>query len=65
MNNVKVLVNTGSDDYAYRFSRVPIAGEHVRLKGQTYKVESVIHTPNNVDVDAYAAEITVTLIRPT
>ena len=57
MDNVPVLVNTGSDSYSYNFSRVPTVGEHVKINGDIYTVRSVTHTPTV----RHAAEITVSL----
>ena len=61
MDEILVLVFTGSDKQPARFSRVPIVGEFIKLRErnlqQTYVVRSVTHTPNT----PYAAEISVSL----
>ncbi len=43
MDNIKVLVNTGSDSYEINFSQVPAIGEQVRVKDRVYTVRGVIH----------------------
>jgi hypothetical protein len=52
-----VLVEDGTEKRRYKFSRVPMVGEHVKLKDQVYKVTVVTHTP---DGNYHLAEIKVT-----
>ena len=51
-----VLVEDGSERKRYKFARVPIVGETIKLKDELYKVTAVTHTP---DGNYHLAEITV------
>jgi hypothetical protein len=60
MNNVKVILDTGSDQWTIRLSRVPNIGERIQYSNRVYIVQSVTHTPNADDI---AAEILASLAR--
>ncbi len=52
-----VLVEDGTEKRRYKFSRVPMIGECVKIKDELYQVTAVTHTP---DGNYHLAEIKVT-----
>ena len=55
-----VLVEDGTEKRRYKFSRVPVVGENIKLKDELYRVTAVTHTP---DGSYHLAEIKVAPLR--
>lgn len=58
MDNIKVFVTHGSNNWSIDLSRVPAIGEYIMILDHTYKVTSVLHTPKTET----AARVNVTLV---
>jgi hypothetical protein len=61
MDSVNLLLEAAGRQWNLTFSRVPIAGEHILIKGAgRYIVRDVTHTPHNT----YTAKLEIELIQP-
>jgi hypothetical protein len=60
MDDVKIILDVGSDRWMINVSRVPNIGEKIFFQDRSYIVQSVTHTPNS----GYSAEVIASLSRP-
>lgn len=61
MDSVNLLLEAAGKHWTLGFSRVPVPGENISIKGAgLYRVRSVTHTPHS----SYVAKLEIELVEP-